>query len=276
MHGCPTLAESAGDETLIVPLLQNPAVTRASSVSISWPGERLDVLALELLSRDMGVASWSRTTFPHLPEFHSSTMLLCPWVLTPHNHPRAYSMLMAFLGHWRTCLLVCLDEQFLSLRVKPSWMTWVCTLAGTGHEFTCLQVADAEIVSWREPAPLTHTNCFSGRVRISAVQGLQPVPVEISLRPTAGDPESTKDQSDGDGQDLRVFAPLYSSANRRVRKLVRISKQSRLTLQVVWTSGRMILTSVRLGNTCGGLTGPWRGSSWLGLRELDILRSSSR
>ena len=34
------------------------------SVSLPWPGERLDVPALGLLSLVMGIASWSRTTFP--------------------------------------------------------------------------------------------------------------------------------------------------------------------------------------------------------------------
>ena len=56
------------------------------------------------------------------------------------------------------------------------------------------------------------------------------VAVEHSSRPTAGDPESTEDQGDRDGQvsvlDAQVLAPLYTSVDRRFRMLERIHKQS--------------------------------------------------
>ena len=77
---------------------------------------------------------------------------------------------------------------------------------------------------------IAHMNCFLAANGFDAVQGHLTVTVEISSRPTAGDPELTEDQTDRDAQvgelDARVLAPLYSSADRHVRKLVRISKQS--------------------------------------------------
>ena len=110
--------------------------------------------------------------------------------------------------------------------MKPSWVTWECTPEGTGDEFACYRL-QTMICSLGVRGALTQKDRFLTCERISALQ----VPSENSSRPVAGDPESTEDQADRGGQvgelDARVFAPLYSRADRRgVRKLVRISKQS--------------------------------------------------
>ena len=56
------------------------------------------------------------------------------------------------------------------------------------------------------------------------------MPVESSLQRIAEDPELTEGQGDRDGQEgelgARLLAPLYSSAGRRFRQLVRITVQS--------------------------------------------------
>ena len=60
--------------------------------------------------------------------------------------------------------------------------------------------------------------------RISAVRGHQTVSVENGSRPTAGDPDSTEDHADQDGQEgelgARVPASLCPSGERRFAKLV--------------------------------------------------------
>ena len=100
---------------------------------------------------------------------------------------------------------------------------------GNGSRVLMLQVADDEIVFWREGR--VHAHELSSRSeRLSVVPGHQSVPVGDSSRPTAGDPDLTEDQGDRDGQegelDARVLALLYSSADRRFRKLMLINKQS--------------------------------------------------
>ena len=57
-----TLVESARDEALIEIRRRNLEVNCEPWVSNSWSGERLDVPVLGLLTRVMGVASWSHTT----------------------------------------------------------------------------------------------------------------------------------------------------------------------------------------------------------------------
>ena len=44
-------------------------------------------------------------------------------------------MLIFFRGSMMNLLVTFLGEQFLSLRMMPSWETWVSTLAAAGHEF---------------------------------------------------------------------------------------------------------------------------------------------
>ena len=94
----------------------------------------------------------------HLPEFYSCTMLLCSWVLSQQHHLLAYSMLMVFRRSLANLLEASLDEQLLSLRRKPSWVTWVRTLAGTGHKFACYRL-QAMRSSPGVSGPLTHLNC---------------------------------------------------------------------------------------------------------------------
>ena len=70
---------------------------------------------------------------------------------------------------------------------------------------------------------------FPRNERIYAVPGHQSVLSGIISRPSAGDPESMEGQTDQDVHvgdlDARVLATLYSSADRRVRRLVVIGKQ---------------------------------------------------
>ena len=96
-------------------------------------------------------------------------------------------------------------------------------------------------------------------------------PVEISSRPTAGNLAPTENQADQDVQvgerDTRVLTPLYSSADRRVRKLGRTSKQS-LDFAGGVHAGKDDPDvgagdrALKLGYTGGGtgLARPWRGS----------------
>ena len=71
---------------------------------------------------------------------------------------------------------------------------------------------------------------------------------EKSSRPSAGDPESTNDQANQDGEvgelDDRGLAPLYFSADRLRLALLCISNQSFDIAGGVCTSAGMILTSV--------------------------------
>ena len=59
-----TLVESARDEALLERPCRNIVVSHETSFSVSWPGQRLDVLALGLLSCVMGVAFRSRIALP--------------------------------------------------------------------------------------------------------------------------------------------------------------------------------------------------------------------
>ena len=59
-----SLVESARGEGVIKRRRRNLVVSCEPAFSIYWPGERLDVPALGLLSCVMGVASRSRAAFP--------------------------------------------------------------------------------------------------------------------------------------------------------------------------------------------------------------------
>ena len=138
----------------------------------------------------------------HLPKFHSSMMLLCLRVLSHHHQSARVLDVDGFYGSLVILFVTCLGEQFLSLRMMPSWVTRVYS-RGDGSRVCRLQVAGNESVSWRERLP--HAHDFFLEVCCSR-----------SLRPTAGGPKSTEDQANRDGQD----------AERRFRKLMRINKQS--------------------------------------------------
>ena len=69
--------------------------------------------------------------------------------------------------------------------------------------------------------------------------------------------------------DAQVLAHLYSSADRRVRVLVRISKQSVDTAGVGVHAGKDypdVLATKASGSErrVVGLARPWRGSGWFG------------
>ena len=142
------LVELARDETLTEHRRRNHLVNCEPSVSIPWLGERLDVLALGLLSLVMGIASWSRTTFPPagITLDHDAALCVGSQSASPSSLVLNVDVLPWVIGE-----LHCgeLDEQFLSLRVKSSWVTWVCTLE-VGSRVRMLQGADDEIVFWRK------------------------------------------------------------------------------------------------------------------------------
>ena len=122
-----------------------------------------------------------------------------------------------------------------------------------------LQVADDESDSWRERR--AHAYDLFRSERISAVRGHQSVPFENSSRPLAGDPESTEDQADWDGQESRwmlEFPHLCASALSVLSVNCCESTSRGLTLQVVCTSARIDLDvgagdqGTRLGYASGG------------------------
>ena len=78
------------------------------------------------------------------------------------------------------------------------------------------QVADGEIVSWREHRIQAH------KVLSRTERDSDAFPLENILHITAGEPvlgEGLGDHNNQEGEvDARVLAPLYSSAERRFRK----------------------------------------------------------
>ena len=86
--------------------------------------ERPEVPACGLLSRVLGVASPSRTTFS--PEGVSLELeaALPVGSQSQHHHPLAFSMLMDFRGSLSSMLVTCLGEQLLSLRMMSSCDNW--------------------------------------------------------------------------------------------------------------------------------------------------------
>ena len=151
---------------------------------------------------------------------------------------------------------------------------------GDGSRVRMLQVADDEIVSWRKQ----HAQAFEllSRVeRISAVQGQSFLkPVHDPLRETPSRPRNQTGRDVQVGElDARVLAPSYSSAGRRVPKLVGVSKQS---LDI--TGGMHVGKddpdvgagdqSVWLGYMCGGTgkTGAWTTMSW---KDHDLLQGEA-
>ena len=112
----------------------NPVVNCELSFSIFWRGERLDVPALGLLSSVMGVASRSLAAFPPAavaPEHDAALPVSC------QSPPPSACVLNVDGFSWVTGEPVCdmLGRAVLSLRMKLSLVTWVCTLVGVGHEF---------------------------------------------------------------------------------------------------------------------------------------------
>ena len=78
--------------------------------------------------------------------------------------------------------VTCLDEQFLSLRMTSSWVTWVRTFVSDESRAHISQVADDEIVSWRERRFHAH-EVFSRIERKSDARGHRPVSVEKPFTP---------------------------------------------------------------------------------------------
>ena len=100
---------------------------------------------------------------------------------------------------------------------------------GDGSRVRISLAADDPMVSWHEQLVYAR-GLFSCSGRGSEARGHQSVSVEDRLQPSAEDPEMSKGQGDRDGQEdelvVRLLAPLCSSGGRRLRRLVRILKQS--------------------------------------------------
>ena len=96
---------------------------------------------------------------------------------------------------------------------------WVFTFVVAFHHFACHK--SRRFVSWRERRFHAY-GVFSGTKRNYDARGHLSVPVENSLYSTAGDPELAEEHGDHDSHegelDARVFAQVYSSADRRFRK----------------------------------------------------------
>ena len=128
-----------------------------------------------------------------------------------------FLMLMVFCGSLANLLVTCLGEQFLSLRIKPSWVTWVCTLASS-------QVADDESVSWCERRVHAHEFCFAVNEFLlfvvtcqSPLRTVHDTLLEIPIR--------LRITLTGTVMGARVPASLCPSAEDRFRKRMRINKQ---------------------------------------------------
>ena len=143
---------------------------------ISWTGERLDLPARGVLSRVMGNTSRRRTGFS-LAEVSLEREAALP--VSSQSAPPST----------RALFVTCLGEQFLSLRLMFSCVTWVFTLVLMGPEFALDKSrADDEVVSWREQRFHAY-EMFSRTERNSDARGHLSVPVENSLHHTAGEPD---------------------------------------------------------------------------------------
>ena len=150
-------------------------------------------------------------------------MILCSWFFSQHHHPLAYSMLMFFRGSLATLFVTCLDDEFVSLRAKPSWVTGVCILTGLRHEFACYRVQTMRS-SLGVSGPLTHMRCcLPMNIFCCSRTPVRPFWNQFTTH-------CWRSRIDRDGQegelDARVLAYLCSRARRHFRKLVRINKQS--------------------------------------------------
>ena len=113
-----------------------------------------------------------------LPKFHSRMMLLCLRVLSYHHQSARVLDVDGFYGSLVILFVTCLGEQFLSLRMMPSWVTRVRTLVETGREFAGCRLR-AMRVSAGVSGCLTHMIFFSK----CAVRGVYDPLLEIPSRP---------------------------------------------------------------------------------------------
>ena len=110
-----------------------------------------------------------------------------------------------------------------------SWVTWVCTLLVTVHEFAIHRLQTMRLSPGVNGA-FTHVNCFLEVNEILVLEVTGHSLLKTVCSSIAEDPELTESHGDWDGQegelDARLFAPLHFGAGRRFRKLVRIKKQT--------------------------------------------------
>ena len=257
--------ESAREEALVERRRRNFVVGCKPFSFNSWTGERLDLPARGLLSRVMGISSRSRTALPH-----AEASLECEAVLPVGSQSVPPSARVLNVdgfsrvigepvgGVFGRAVRVTEGEAFLGNMGVYS--------RGNESLFSMLQVGDDEIVSWRE-RPLTHMTCVlaangpllfkvTGQSLLGSVHDpLLQIPSRSRIRLTMTCRWASW---------MLVLAPLYSSADRRVRTLVCISKQI-LDIAGGVHVGRMILTSVLATNAPGSDTrdrgvdlGGWR------------------
>ena len=182
----------------------------------------------------------------HLPEFHSSMMVLGPWVVSQYHNPLAYSMLT--VSSWVIGEPACgvLGRAFFSLMVKVFLGDMGVYCRGYGSRVGMLQVAYDGIVSWRER--LAHAyELFSRSERISAVQGHWSVPVETVHDPLLDILSRSRIRLIG---TFRLASWMLEFLHPCIRAPIFVfvdvcaSASNALTLQVVCTLARMIVTSV--------------------------------
>ena len=158
-----TLVELARDETLTEHRRRNHLVNCEPSVSIPWLGERLGVLALGLLSLVMGIASWSRTTFPPagITLDHDAALCVGSQSASPSSLVLNVDVLPWVIGElhcgeFGRAVFVTEDEVFLGDMGVYS--------REVGSRVRMLQGADDEIVFWRK-LPTHAYELFSRRER---------------------------------------------------------------------------------------------------------------
>ena len=165
---------------------------------------------------------------------------------------------MSFRGSLANLFVTCLDEQFSSLRVMSSWVTWVFTLGLTDLEFVFHRSRPKKLLPGMSVG-FTHMNrsLAPKEMLLLVVTGQS---LLKTFCPIAGDPILTKEHGDQDGQEGQFDARvLYSSADRRFRKWE----------DVVWDSFACsyedhpgtrqdesdVSTGCRAPRACGGPTG---------------------
>ena len=103
--------------------------------------------------------------------------------------------------------------------MMSSWVTWVFIRAHWVSS-SYLTGRGRKIVSWRERRFHAYET-FSRDKRNPDARGNRSVPFDNNLHITAADPVLGEEPGDHDDQedevDARVLAPLYSSADRRLR-----------------------------------------------------------
>ena len=153
-----SLVESARDEALMERCRWNLVVDREPSFFISWTGEQLDLVARGLLSRVMGVTSRSRTAFPNRGGFTRACGCFA----------REFPIYTTFRSRF-------IDELFRDMLGRAVFVTENDVFPGDigvhsqadGSRVRISQIADDEIVSWRERR--IHANEAFSAVELAAL-----------------------------------------------------------------------------------------------------------